>query len=49
MRIVAWFERHGWVGGFSLAGYGLAVEGYTDYPDVTPDSFSIRRTGAGPA
>jgi len=48
MKVMAWFVTHDWVSGFGLAGYGLAAEGYTDYPDIGPDEFRIRRTGAGP-
>lgn len=44
-KIMHWFVQHGWISGWGLAGYGLAVEGYTDYPNRTDDEFSIMRTG----
>lgn len=48
MNLVRALQRRGWVSGFALAAFGLAAEGYTDYPSVETDEFSIRRTGAGP-
>lgn len=45
MKVMHWFLQHDWVSGFGLAGYGLAAEGYTDYPHVGPAEFSIMRTG----
>lgn len=44
--VVRWFCRRGWISGLGLAGYGLAVEGYTDRPDVGPERFTIEKTAA---
>ena len=45
MRVVTWFVRHDWLSGWTLAGYGLAEMGYTDRPEIGPDTFRIDRTG----